>query len=78
MHKVTLYIKLECSLCEQAYRILLDVTLDIPLEIDVIDITHTHNNLEERYKTRIPVVALDNGIELDWPFSALDVKSQLD
>jgi hypothetical protein len=56
---------------------LLDVTLDTPLEIDIVDITHAHNDVETRYRTRIPVLALDNGIELDWLFSATDITSQL-
>ena len=77
MRRVTFYTKLECSLCEEAYRILLDVALDTPLEIDIVDITHTPGNLQKRYRTRIPVLALDNGMELDWPFSALDITSQL-
>ena len=77
MHRVTLYTKLDCSLCDKAYRVLLDVALDTPLEIDVVDITHAQSDLEKQYRTRIPVLALDNGVELDWPFSARDITSQL-
>ncbi|GAB4445336.1 MAG: glutaredoxin family protein [Anaerolineae bacterium] len=77
MQTVTLYTKLDCSLCDKAYKILLSVAFEIPLEIDVVDITHAHNNLEANYGTRIPVVALANGDELNWPFSAQDVKSRL-
>jgi hypothetical protein len=77
MHRVTLYTKLDCSLCDEAYRVLLDMALDTPLEIDVVDITHAHSNLKEQYRARIPVLALDNGVELDWPFSARDITSRL-
>ena len=77
MHRVTFYTKLECSLCEEAYRVLLDVALDTPLEIDVVDITHASSEVGARYRIRIPVLALDNGVELDWPFSTTDVTSQL-
>ena len=79
MEKVTLYTKLDCSLCDKAYQILLDVTFDMPLEIDVIDITHIHNgDACTNYVTRIPVIAIaGKDRELDWPFTAEDIKAYL-
>lgn len=78
MQKIILYTKLDCSLCDKAYQILLDIAFDQPLDIDVIDITHTHTNVDANYATRIPVIALaGNGAELGWPFTAEDIKAFL-
>ena len=78
MQTVTLYTKLDCSLCDKAYQILLDIAFDVPLEIDVIDITHTHTNVDANYATRIPVIALaGSDTELGWPFTAEDIKAYL-
>ncbi len=79
MNKLILYGKLNCHLCEEAYRILMSLAWDIPLEIDVVDITHTHNkHVEAKYFDRIPVIARPGAqTELDWPFTADDVKAYL-
>ncbi len=79
MEKVTLYTKLDCSLCDKAYQILLDVTFDMPLEIDIVDITHMHNShVNTSYATRIPVIAMaSKDKELNWPFTAEDIKAYL-
>ena len=78
MQKVIFYTKLNCSLCDKAYQMLIDLVLDFPLEIDVLDITHSHNKLEAVYGHRIPVIALPNaGAELEWPFSVDDIKTYL-
>ncbi|MCB0191931.1 MAG: glutaredoxin family protein [Anaerolineae bacterium] len=72
------YTKLNCPACDEAYNMLVTVALDIPLEIDVLDITHPHNGLEAVYAKRIPViVAPDRNQELTWPFSIEDIKFYL-
>jgi hypothetical protein len=79
MKKVTLYTKLNCHLCLEAYRLLLEVACDLPLEIDVVDITHSHNAaVTSNYAARIPVVALpEAGTELGWPFTYPELKAFL-
>ena len=79
MKKVTLYTKLDCHLCVDAYHLLVDVAFDMPLEIDVVDITHSHNtDLHVRYAMRIPVVTTPNADqELDWPFTYDELKAYL-
>lgn len=79
MEKVILYTKLNCHLCQEAYLMLIEITLDIPLEIDLVDIAHTHNShLQEKYAFRIPVLARPHSqIELDWPFTPADVRAFL-
>jgi hypothetical protein len=79
MKKVLLYTKLNCHLCHDAYLMLLDLTGEIPLEIDLIDIGHSHNShLADDYEFRIPVLALPaHQRELDWPFTLDDIRAFL-
>jgi glutathione S-transferase len=79
MEKIILYTKLNCHLCEKVYQMLMELTLDIPLEIDMIDISHTHNqHLLDDYAERIPVLAKPNAeTELEWPFSLEDIRAYL-
>jgi len=79
MEKLTFYTRLNCHLCEEAYRLLVMVALDIPLEIDVIDITHNHNEaIRAVYAHRIPVISKSGaGTELAWPFTADDLRAYL-
>lgn len=78
MQKVTFYTKLNCSLCDKAHLMLMEIAYDIPLEIDIIDITHSHNKLDTDYTERIPVIALEGAdAELDWPFTLEELKAYL-
>jgi hypothetical protein len=79
MEKVILYTKLNCQLCQDAYLMLMEITLDIPLEIDLMDITHAHNSdIHDQYAERIPVLAKPgNKVELDWPFTPDDIRNYL-
>lgn len=79
MEKIILYTKLNCHLCQDAYLMLMEITLDIPLEIDLVDISHAHNShIYSKYTDRIPVLARpQSGAELDWPFTLADIKAFL-
>jgi hypothetical protein len=79
MQKVTLYTKLNCHLCLEAYQLLMECAFDLPLEIDLVDITHAHNSeLAKKYDDRIPVLArADSETELDWPFTLADIPAYL-
>lgn len=79
MEKIILYTKLNCHLCQDAYLMLMEITLETPLEIDLVDITHAHNShIRSHYTDRIPVLARpQSGAELDWPFTLADVKAFL-
>lgn len=49
---------------------LMQLAFDMPLHVDVVDITHIHNKLEENYAERIPVIAKTGAeTELEWPFT---------
>lgn len=60
---VTLYEKADCHLCAEAYRALVRLSLDVPLDILRVDI-EADPALLDRYALRIPVVMVD-GRELD-------------
>ena len=55
--QVRLLEKPDCGLCAEAYRALHRVGLEMPLEIERVDIT-TDATLFDRYALRIPVVAM--------------------
>jgi len=78
MKNVILYTKANCSLCDQACQILLNLAYDTPLRIDLIDITQ-NNRIHTKYMERIPVLARPKiDAELNWPFAAEDVMIFLD
>ena len=55
--KVRLLEKPDCGLCAEAYRALRCVALDLPLDVDRVDITKD-TALFDRYALRIPVVTM--------------------
>lgn len=73
MKPVILYSKPGCHLCDEAFQILLNLSMAYPLAIDWVDIT-LDRDIEARYFLRIPVLGLpDDSRELDWPFDRDDV-----
>ncbi len=78
MQKVAFYTKLNCGLCDEAYSMLMQLTYDIPMDIDIIDITHNYNKLNGNYDERIPVIStLTASNELNWPFTLADLRRYL-
>ena len=55
--QVRLFEKPDCGLCAEAYRALHRVALDVPLEVERVDITKDPA-LFDRYALRIPVIAV--------------------
>jgi len=55
--KVRLLEKPDCGLCAETYRALRRVALDVPLDVDRVDITR-EPALFDRYALRIPVVTM--------------------
>jgi hypothetical protein len=80
METIIFYTKLNCHLCEEAYQMLMEFTLEIPLEIDVVDVSHSHNShLLEIYADRIPILAKPGDPrELEWPFTSADIQAFLE
>ncbi len=63
----------DCHLCDEALVMLLAMEALAGWRLDAVDIVES-DVLMERYGERIPVVRLvEQGAELDWPFTARDV-----
>lgn len=61
---VKFYSKENCSLCDKGLVIVKEISKDIPLQIEVIDI-YKDDELLEKYQIMIPVVEI-NGVEVDY------------
>jgi Glutaredoxin-like domain (DUF836) len=55
--KVRLFEKADCGLCAEAFRALHRVALDVPLDVDRVDIM-ADPALFDRYALRIPVITM--------------------
>ena len=56
--RVTLFHAPGCHLCESARRVLERVRVDLPFELEEVDIS-AEPELERRYRERLPVVEVD-------------------
>ena len=77
MEQVTLYTGPNCHLCEQAKAVLYPLLTERELRLVEVNI-QTVAELQEKYGVRIPVVALSNGEEKGWPFTAAQIGRLLD
>lgn len=69
---LTLYGTTGCHLCDQAETLLRQAGGARALEWCYVDIA-LDEALVAQYGTRIPVLRADDGRELGWPFSLLDI-----
>ena len=76
MLHLTLYSKAGCHLCDEARAHLEDLASDHELTIDEIDIRRDQA-LFERYRYRIPVIAVDGVERLEGRISAEEVRALL-
>jgi Glutaredoxin-like domain (DUF836) len=75
MPALTLYQRDDCHLCDVALGLLAEVRAP-EFESVFID---GHEALEARYGLRVPVLRDESrGMELDWPFDAVALRSFLD
>jgi glutaredoxin len=58
LHKITVFSKQGCHLCEMAIETLRDLSTYNSFELEIIDITKD-KEVFEKYALKIPVVALD-------------------
>jgi glutaredoxin len=63
-HRITLYSKADCHLCDEVKEILTRVRKRIPFEYEEVDIT-SDEALFQRYEVKIPVIMID-GVERFW------------
>ncbi len=64
-----------CSLCDQAFDLLMSMPELAGLTLRVVDVA-TDAALTQRYGARLPVLALGS-VELDWVFTAEKVRRLL-
>ena len=69
---LSLYGTTGCHLCDEAETLLRKVAASRPVEWRYVDIA-LDEALVGEYGTRIPVLKAEDGRELGWPFSLLDV-----
>lgn len=75
--EVRLYTGPNCHLCEQAKAVLYPLLSEKGLELVEVNIQESEI-LKEKYAIRIPVVALPNGEEKGWPFTAAQIGRMID
>ena len=74
---LTIYSGPNCHLCEQAKAILYPLLTEKGWQLSEVNIQDSES-LKEKYAIRIPVVALPNGDEKGWPFTAAQIGRLLD
>jgi hypothetical protein len=73
---VTLFSAPGCHLCEQAHALLEPFERQGTLLVKDVNI-RASADLQRELGVRIPVVRFSDGLELNWPFTAEQVKSAL-
>lgn len=71
--RVVLYGTLGCHLCDNAQKVLQQAQCVIPLIWHTVDIA-LDQNLMTQYALSIPIIKLETGQLLKWPFSVLDIQ----
>ena len=61
MIKITLLTAPNCHLCEDAENLLKKLRIQIPYEIETIDI-HTNSDYHNKYKNDIPVILINDEV----------------
>ena len=75
--QLTIYSGPNCHLCEQAKAILYPLLTEKGWQLVEVNVQESER-LKEKYGIRIPVVALPNGEEKGWPFTAAQIARMLD
>lgn len=75
-HRIVVYSKPGCHLCEDAVQLLQGLHREFDLTIDEIDIT-TDRELFKNYFEKIPVLIVDNRHTLAAPIRLDDVRAAL-
>lgn len=71
-----LYVRADCLLCEEAQALLREFERAGRLDLRLVDIDDDPA-LQRRYGITIPVLEIDNGPSLEWPFGRADLRRAL-
>lgn len=75
-HRVVLYGKPGCHLCDITHQLLLGLQREFDLTLEEIDITRDAALLE-RYRETIPVLMIDDRVTLAAPIRTADIRAAL-
>ena len=75
-HRVTLYGKPGCHLCEIEHTLLIGLKREFDFTLEEVDITHD-DALLARYRDAIPVVVIDDRTTLSAPIRTAAVRAAL-
>ncbi len=76
-HRILLYSKPGCHLCEIAHQLLLGLRREFELTIQEMDITQDPS-LYQKYWDKIPVIVVDDHTPLAAPIRVADVRAVLE
>lgn len=75
-HKLTLYSRQECCLCDEMKAIIREVALTIPLDLEVIDVDGSAE-LREEFGHEVPVLFVDGRKAFKYHVTKNDLEKQL-
>lgn len=76
-HSIVLYTKAGCHLCVEADALIHKVAERQPLSLQKVDI-EDDPAMYERFKYTIPVVEIDERVQLEWPFDEAMLRRTLE
>ena len=75
-HKVVLYGKPDCHLCDEAEAMLVRLAREYPLSVEKVNILDD-GQLETQYRYLIPVIVLNRQVVLQAPISESELRAAL-
>jgi glutaredoxin len=76
-HKLTLYSREDCCLCDEMKAIIREVALTIPLELEVIDVDDSVA-LREKFGAEVPVLFVDGRRAFKYRVTKDELERQLE
>ena len=76
VHNLTLYSTAGCHLCHEAREMIVALQREFDIRLSEVDIA-TDRALEQRYRYAVPVVIVDDRLELAAPISERELRAAL-
>jgi glutaredoxin len=76
MHRLTLYSKPGCHLCDEMKDVIDAIAARVPVSLEIVDIT-TDSELEARYGLEIPVLFIDGRKAAKYRVTAAELERRL-
>jgi glutaredoxin len=75
-HKLTLYSRQDCCLCDEMKKIIREVAVKIPIDLEEVDIDASAD-LREKFGDQVPVLFVDNRKSFKYRVTARELKKRL-